>query len=322
MGRDGFVYGTTEDGGRFGQGIVYRTDLAGDVTILHHFTGGADGTAPALSFQDADGRLFGTTGLGGTPPPGCHLPPQGTAFVMDLAGHVRTLHTFCENLDGAGPDSIVRGPDGALYGTCAFDGPLPNGSTGAGTFWRLERDGTTAVLHVFVGTRLDGDDGAEPNGIVLHPDGNFYGTTNGGGAQSNGTIFRATTDGTVTTIHSFDAFASDGRDPESTLRLEPGGTFLGSAADGGLPVDEPTREGVLFRADTRGHVTVLHTFREDDGARPAAAPLLVEGRAGGLRNGDLARPPGLGDHGGGGRVGRLTRPARVWDRRWDGDAPV
>jgi uncharacterized repeat protein (TIGR03803 family) len=136
--------------------------------------------------------------------------------------------------------------------------------------------GAVTLLHVFGPRTLNGDQPTEPNGIVLARDGRFYGTANGGGNASNGAIFRADTQGNVTTVHSFNAFATDGADPESNFTLGRDGFFYGTASDGGLPISDPGREGVVYRADTRGDVWVLHTFSFENGFSPSGRPALTQ----------------------------------------------
>jgi hypothetical protein len=46
--------------------VVFRVDLAGNETVLHAFSGGADGAFPYGGLvMDATGDLYGTTNQGG-----------------------------------------------------------------------------------------------------------------------------------------------------------------------------------------------------------------------------------------------------------------
>lgn len=192
---------------------------------------------------------------------------------MDAAGNVTPLHTFCEDRDGSGPNSALEASDGFLYGTCKQDGPLGNG-LGNGTLWKSDKTGNVTLLHVFGPKTLNADEPTQPNGIVQASDGFFYGVANGGGLASQGAIFRADPLGNLTTIHSFSALASDGADPESNFGLASDGFFYGTASQGGLPVNDFNRAGVVYRADTAGRLWVLHTFIGGDGSNPVAAPVL------------------------------------------------
>jgi uncharacterized repeat protein (TIGR03803 family) len=270
---DGTIYGLAASGGSSSAGAIYRIDTAGNYSILHSFNGTSEGNGPLFLMEAKDGFFYGTTSFGGNPAPGCvnnHV--NGTLFRMDGAGNVTPLHTFCESLDGSLPNSIFEAADGFFYGTCKQDGPFGLGF-GTGTFWKSDTSGNVTLLHVFGPTTLYGVQPMQPNGIVQAADGFFYGSANGGGGFSSGAIFRADSQGHVSTLHSFNDFGSDGSDPETNLSLGRDGFFYGTAKMGGLPIDS-SRTGVVYRADTAGHVWVLHTFMGDDGAGPASTPIL------------------------------------------------
>jgi uncharacterized repeat protein (TIGR03803 family) len=83
----GNLYSTTELGGSFGSGIVFKLDPSGNETLLHTFTGGNDGAAPLFAslIMDTAGNLYGTTQNGGGSSNctvGC-----GTVFKLDTAGN-------------------------------------------------------------------------------------------------------------------------------------------------------------------------------------------------------------------------------------------
>jgi uncharacterized repeat protein (TIGR03803 family) len=130
------------------------------------------------------------------------------------------------------------------------------------------------LLHVFEPKTLNGDEPTEPNGVVQGADGLLYGVANHGGIANNGAIFRATLNGRVKTIYSFDVYGRRGNDPETNFVLGVDGLFYGTARDGGMPVNNPERSGVVYRADMSGRVTVLHTFDVAHGMSPAAPPAL------------------------------------------------
>jgi uncharacterized repeat protein (TIGR03803 family) len=119
--------------------------------------------------------------------------------------------------------------------------------------------------------------GADPfTGLVQGADGNFYGTTQEGGASSNcpngcGTIFKITPTGTLTTLHSF--AGTDGSGSEGGLVLSTDGSFYGTTYAGGADGD-----GTIFRITPAGTLTTLHTFSGADGRNPASA--LVRGTDG------------------------------------------
>jgi len=97
------------------------------------------------------------------------------------------LYTFCSTKGCAGgvyPSGLVQGTDGNLYGaTCGENGGGAGGSYG--TLFELTLDGTETTLHSF-----NGKDGSCPQGLMQATNGKFYGTTQSGGADGDGTVFR------------------------------------------------------------------------------------------------------------------------------------
>jgi uncharacterized repeat protein (TIGR03803 family) len=79
--------------------------------------------------------------------------------------------------------SLVQGSDGNLYGATKY-----GGQAGVGTVFKMTPAGALTTLHSFAGSPTDG---SEPYaGLVLGTDGNFYGTTEAGGANGYGTVFK------------------------------------------------------------------------------------------------------------------------------------
>src|SRR5215467_10821221 len=79
----GDLYGTTEVGGRFNAGVVFKLSPQGKEVVLHHFTGGTDGGFPlAALIRDAGGNLYGTTSGGGT---ACLLGGNGCGVVFRIS---------------------------------------------------------------------------------------------------------------------------------------------------------------------------------------------------------------------------------------------
>lgn len=272
---DGFIYVVTASGGQFGQGAIFRFDpVTGAAKNLHSFTGSADGSGPSYLTEVSPGVFFGTTGDGGTPPLRCHLPPRGVVYRMDAAGEVTPLHTFCENIDGSGPNSIVQTSDGNFLGTSHEDGPLGD-NLGAGTLWKMTPSGDVTLLHVFIGNRVDVHDAAEPGSLVKGPDELYYGIGDSGGQFSNGAIFRTDEAGALEIVHHFNDFATDGRDPHGLI-LGSDGFLYGNTRAGGLPIGGDD-QGVVYRFDTTGHTWVLHSFDYTHGGSPGQPFLTKQG---------------------------------------------
>ena len=134
--------------------------------------------------QGSDGNFYGTTlsdGANGSPGNG-----YGTVFKISTNGVLTSLYAFTGGNDGAFPQAgLVQGSDGNLYGTTSRSGTYSS----CGTVFQITINGALTTLHVFGG----GSDGANPlAGLVHGSDGNFYGTTYGGGVGGAGTVFRLT----------------------------------------------------------------------------------------------------------------------------------
>ena len=110
----GNVYGTTSEGGAYGEGTVFKVSASGTETVLHSFKGGfSDGQFPIASLvRDAAGVLYGTTTRGG-------LYGYGTVFKVAENGEESLLYSFGKTAsDGRYPSAgLVFGLDGDLYGT-------------------------------------------------------------------------------------------------------------------------------------------------------------------------------------------------------------
>ena len=109
--------------------------------------------------------------------------------------------------------------------------------------------------------------------LAAGPDNAFYGTTYGGGSNGYGSVFRVTTNGTLTTLISF--ANTNGANPRSALLLGPDGVFYGTTAYGGN-----SNGGTAFRLTTNGDLTTLAHFDWTNGAGPVAA--LIFGPDGAL----------------------------------------
>jgi uncharacterized repeat protein (TIGR03803 family) len=298
QGNDGSIYGTTSLGGAFGAGTIFKVDAAGTLTVLHSFTGGAGGANPLGPLtQASDGNFYGTTGLGGAlnygtvfkldasgtfttlhtftladgaEPTGVIQATDGNfygtthnggafnfgvAFKLAASGTLTVLHSFSGGLDGRSPSAIIQATDGNFYGTTLFGGTFING-----TVFKLDAAGTLTTLHSF-----EVLDGAEPYaGVIQGANGDFYGTTLYGGAYSSstGTVFRIDAAGTLTTLYSFTG-GEDGAYPYGGVIEAVDGSLYGTTRDGvsfGL--------GTVFRLDSAGTLSILHTL---DGATDGAA---------------------------------------------------
>jgi uncharacterized repeat protein (TIGR03803 family) len=110
---------------------------------------------------------------------------------------------------------------------------------------------------------FSGTDGSFPVFVPLVQgfDGNFYGTTSGGGAHSDGTVFKITPEVTLTTLHNF--AGADGSNPAGGLALTTNGVFYGTTVNNGAH-----GYGTVFKMTSTGALTTLHSFDLTDGANP------------------------------------------------------
>lgn len=217
---DGNFYGTTFQGGTgaIACGTIFKITPTGTLTTLHSFAYG-DGCNPIAYPIEAYGAFFGSTegGAGG----------YGTVYKLTPSGTLTVLHSF-DGDDGYLPAQLILGSDGNFYGTTIASNAFGNGP---GTVFKITKTGVLTTLYNFCS--LTGcADGQNPRGGLLQAtDGNFYGTTSGGGANGVGTIFEITHDGTLTTLHTFNT--TDGAAPMSGLFEATDGTLYGTASAGG-----------------------------------------------------------------------------------------
>ena len=185
---------------------------------------------------------------------------------------VSVIHDFDVNPDGLNPAaSVVQGSDGNFYGTTRN-----GGTSNLGTVFKITPAGVETVLYSFAGGTTDG---SRPTAALIQgSDGNFYGTTSGGGSRGAGTVFSITPAGVETVLYSFgDGGTADGSTPNAALILGSDGNFYGTTTDGGPPTNgSPIGEGTVFRITPAGVETVLHLFGGGaaDGSNPNAALIL------------------------------------------------
>jgi uncharacterized repeat protein (TIGR03803 family) len=246
----GNLYGTTVGGGGAGLGVVYELNPAGQETVLHSFSG-ADGGTPGTGgvIRDSAGNLYGTTSGGGD--------GLGVVYQLNSVNQETVLYTFTGAVGGSSPYAhLTRDSAGNLYGTTYFGG-LAN----AGVVYKLNPNGHETVLYNFAG----GADGSNPYaGVIRDRAGNFYGTTVSGGAAGYGVVYKLDTAGHETVLHSF-AGGSDGTYPYAGVVRDRAGNLYGTTYEGGT-----ADLGVVYKLDTTGAETLLHTFTYSDGAFPYA----------------------------------------------------
>jgi uncharacterized repeat protein (TIGR03803 family) len=181
---DGTLYGTTVDGGAHHAGTVFSITANGKEKVLHAFGIGTDGAAPFASLIDMNGTLYGTTERGGAY--SCAGYGCGTVFSITPSGSETVLHSFGSEGDGSAPVASLIDLHGTLYGTTVRGGAYSCAGYGCGTVFSITPSGTEKVLHSFGSGATDG---AYPEAALIEVKGSFYGTTDEGGTNGNGTVF-------------------------------------------------------------------------------------------------------------------------------------
>ncbi len=262
-GGDGFLYGTTYSGGLSNRGTVFRTARNGSsYAVLWNFSTNYFPYAGLV--KGGDGALYGTTSAGGR-------LGGGVVFKINQDGSgFSVLHDFDLNgSDGVAPiGTLCIGTNSLLYGTTS------GGGTGnMGTLFEINTNGTLfSVLHTFTGL-TNGVDGSFPvGGLLQAKDGLLYGTTQTGGTNDLGTVFRLNSnDSSYSIVYQFGATPGDGHVPSGTLVQAPDGFLYGTTTYGGT-----NDLGTVFRLGTNGNsYAVLKIFLGSaDGARPLAGLTL------------------------------------------------
>jgi uncharacterized repeat protein (TIGR03803 family) len=170
-----------------------------------------------------------------------------------------TLQAFCPSENCSDGElawaGLIQAKDGNFYGTTEF-----GGTNNEGTVFRTTAGGAVTTLYSFC-SGANCADGSNPLAeLVQAADGNFYGTTESGGTNDEGTAFRITPSGKLTTLHSFSG--TDGANPYAGLIQGTDGNFYGTTANGGV-----NSQGTVFKITPTGKVTT-YSFNLIDGANP------------------------------------------------------
>jgi uncharacterized repeat protein (TIGR03803 family) len=260
LGTDGNFYGASPGCGTLGYGAVFVITPSGNLAPLYNFSDGTDGAQPfGTPVEGTDGNFYGTTSCGGAQACAGSSPGCGTVYKITPAGSLTTLHQF-DGTDGCNPNApLVQATDGSFYGT------TPNGGNSSGVpdgvAFKITVAGRFTVLYHF-----DVTHGANPVGpLVQGSDGNFYGTTDGGGSHQNGVVYRITPAGRLTVLHNFNSATSDAVGPYAGLVQATDGNLYGVALGG------TSGNGAIFRVSPTGgsSYSVRHNF---DGATDGSTP--------------------------------------------------
>lgn len=311
-GRDGYLYGTTNGGGVFGAGTLFRVrrDGSGHELLYMFRNANVSGLVPppcptsprcpltplqrlsafaaypkTAPVSDGSGVLYGVTPISNYAEYGMlyrFSPPYDNDSFVALCIFQPPLlkdpvySGFVCDPQATMPTSLVLGTDGELYGTT---------SGGNGSVFKAGRDGSISILHTFDGAA----GGKLPNSVMQSSEGELYGTTYLGGSGGAGILFRIGTDGSAfEVLHDFTRLPGnltslgqaplkiDGRSPIATLSE---GHGAGGDSTGWLY--GTTRLGGLFGLGTLFRIrlngddfSVLHDFDGLTGIRPETSPVL------------------------------------------------
>lgn len=239
-GPDGNFYGTSIWGGSFVNfGTIFRVTTNGALTLVASFSS-TNGQSPNGLVLGEDGNFYGTISGGGN-------ARLGSVFRATTNELLTTLASF-NGPNGASPRAdLALGGDGNYYGTTER-----GGESGLGTVFRITPQGMLTTLASF-----DSSSGANPRcTLSLGNDGNFYGTTSlgkNGDTTSDGTVFKITTNGILTTLAWFSG--TNGTGPTARLVLGPDGSFYGTTSGGGKD-----GYGAFFKVTPQGELTLLASF--------------------------------------------------------------
>lgn len=256
----GNLYGTTDEGGQYNWGVVFRLSPAAgedwNETLLYTFTGGSDGGFPRSVILDSAGNLYGETLYGGDTGgancnPGQAFSGCGVVFKLSRdsgSGWTESvLFTFNGGRDGNNPvGRLLLDASGNLYGVTASGGNLTGCyNVGCGTVYKLSPTASgpwnqTVLLTFQPGASgLGGPGGAQPEvGLTFGADGTLLGTTYAGGNSPSygGVVFRLSPNSggtwTETVLHAF-SDGTDGGKPAAELTPDRAGNLFGTALIGG-----------------------------------------------------------------------------------------
>lgn len=262
QGRDGKLYGTTNSGGSFDKGTVFRLDPYGpqpNYSILHEFDGIKESIPQSGVIQGSDGKLYGTTGDFS----------KGSVFQIDISGLVPTysvLRYFSDpgqtNHASSPGGGLIQSSKGMLYGTLVS---ISNFDLDKARVFQIDISRATPIysfLHEF--DRTNEDFNSSTATLIQGSGGKLYGTTDYGGSFDKGTVFQIETNGSTpvkTVLHNFDGV----NEVVPSLIQGIDGKLYGINASGGN-----ANNGTIIQIDTAGSTpiyTVLHHF--DRGIPPS-----------------------------------------------------
>ena len=217
-GTDGFLYGTTNQGGPGGDGVLYRFDrITNTYTMLADLAASGIGSPWGGVLEDANGVLNGLCNVGGS-------GQSGALFRYTISSSTMNVALPFNFSSGAGPNGrLVRNTNGLFYGVANT-----GGSANQGVVFSYN---TTLNTYTLL-KNLGGLDGSNPLGTLCEANGKYYGTCSEGGTLSGGTIFEFDPATNIFT-KKIDLSATTGSTPRTGfLKATNGKLYLLTTADG------------------------------------------------------------------------------------------
>ncbi len=215
--------------------------------------------------QGVDGNFYGTTSTGGA-------NNAGAMFKVTPAGALTAVYNFCSQAncaDGKAPlETLLLANDGNFYGTT-----VQGGANGYGTIFKVDSAGVLSTLYSFCRKTSCLDGYFPESGLTQGANGDFYGTTSGGGTKGFGTVFEITPLGKLTTLYSFCNGTNQsncGEFPQANLIQASNGNLYGMTPLGGS-----NDWGTIFQVTPSGRETNLYHFQTGNPRGP-----LVQARNG------------------------------------------
>jgi uncharacterized repeat protein (TIGR03803 family) len=267
--QSGNLYGVTSSGGTNNEGALFEV-AAGSNSIINLFSfsfSGTNGLEPfgALTLG-TDGNLYGTAESGGGP----GNLGYGSVFEFNTVANSMTTLAWFNDADGSNPTSgIALDSSGDIFGTTEFGGAnLGGGSTGAGTVWEIVNGSNTITVLASFSANLPNQTNYQNGAVALDSSGNFYGTTEAGGTQGDGTVYEVVKgSNTIKTLATFND--TNGSDPFGGVVIDGNGNLYGTTESGA-----PDQYGTIF--EIAAGTTTIDTLAHFDDSDAPLDPILLD----------------------------------------------
>jgi len=246
----GNLYGITPYGGTNNTGTVFKISASGVESVLYSFGpgSGTDGKSPEGDLiTDGAGNVYGTTVTGGT-------YDRGTVFKLSTSsGKESIVYSFgtAGASDGTQPlAGVIMDSAGNLCGTTSS-----GGTNGNGTVFKIAPSGKESFLYSF-GPVGENDGQSPQGGLIMDGAGSLYGTTQFGGLNFTGTVFKVSAAGAESVVYSFGPMGgSDAQYPMAGVIMDNTGNLYGTGSSGGTDAT-----GAVFKITPSGKESILYSF--------------------------------------------------------------